>query len=316
MDYVLFAIGLGGVLLGANVLVQGASRLAARLGIPPIVIGLTIVGFGTSAPEIIVSGIASATGEPDTALGNVIGSNVANIGLVLGVTALMAPMVPDRTVLRREGPLMVLVSVAFLLLAFSGEYTRWQGAIMLLLLALFLYLSFRWSRSDAPSAMLGDIEEIPASSGQAANVPRQIGYVVVGIALLFGGGQALISGAVGIAETFGIPDFVIASTLIAIGTSVPELATSIVASIRKEADIAVGNVIGSNLFNLLAVLGIASVINDIPIGSTVQQLDMPVMVAFSVVALAFARSGHKMDRWEGAVLLVAYVSYMALLLLR
>ncbi|MDZ7727818.1 MAG: calcium/sodium antiporter [Dehalococcoidia bacterium] len=316
MDYLLFAIGLGGVLLGANILVQGASRLAARLGVPPIVVGLTIVGFGTSAPEIIVSGIASATGDPDTALGNVVGSNVANIGLVLGVTALMSPMIPDRTVLRREGPVMVLVSVAFLLLAFSGEYTRWQGAIMLLVLAVFLYLSFRWSREDAPPAMLGDVEDIPVATGRAANIPLQIGYVVVGIAMLFGGGQALIDGRDRHRGDVRHPQFVIASTLIAIGTSVPELATSVVASMKKEADIAVGNVIGSNLFNLLAVLGIASVIADIPIDTTVQRLDMPIMVGFSVVALIFARSGHKMDRWEGAVLLVAYVSYMALLLLR
>lgn len=316
MDYLLFAIGLGGVLLGANILVQGASRLATRLGVPPIVVGLTIVGFGTSAPEIIVSGIASATGDPDTALGNVVGSNVANIGLVLGVTALMSPMIPDRTVLRREGPVMVVVSAAFLFLAFTGQYTQWQGAIMLLVLAVFLYLSFRWSREDAPPAMLGDVEEIPVAGGRSVNIPLQVGYVVVGIAMLFGGGQALITGAVGIAETFGIPQFVIASTLIAIGTSVPELATSAVASFRKEADIAVGNVIGSNLFNLLAVLGIASLIAEIPIDGTVQRLDMPIMVSFSVVALIFARSGHKMERWEGAVLFAGYVSYMALLLLR
>ncbi len=316
--YPLFIIGLVGVLAGAHLLVLGSSRIAASLGIPPVVIGLTIVGFGTSAPEIIISGLASYHGNPDTALGNIVGSNIANVGLVLGATALLYPLRPDRTVLRREGPVMVAVSLVILALAFSGSYERWHGGLMLLALAGFLAMSLFWSRDATPSMASGDIERIepgrPLFSFRA--LPLQIGYVVVGSALLFGGGEALIESATTIADDFGIPEFVIASTVVAIGTSVPEMATSFIAALRRQADIAVGNIIGSNIFNLLCVLGIASSIGVIPVEGLTRVIDMPVMVAFSLVAVAMARWNYHMSRAEGGLLLAAYIAYIAYLLMR
>lgn len=317
LAYVLFVAGLAGVLAGAHVLVVGSSRMAATYGVPPVVIGLTIVGFGTSAPEIIVSGLASLQGDPATALGNVVGSNVANVGLVLGLTALIFPLRPDRTVLRREGPIMVVVSFAFLAVAFTGGYEPWHGAIMLVVLAVFLGVSMRWAR-DEPPEVVAEIEAFERETGllNPSSVWLQVVFVLGGIGMLFAGGQSLITGAVDIAEDFGIPEFVVASTLVAMGTSVPELATSAVAAMKREADIAVGNIIGSNLFNLLAVLGIASLIGAIPVEGIVRWVDMPVMVAFSVVAVAMARTGWVMARWEGAVLLSAYVIYIGYLLAR
>lgn len=316
LAYIFFLIGLAAILAGAQLLVVGASRFAATFGVPPIVIGLTIVGFGTSAPEIVISGLASFQGDPDTALGNVVGSNIANVGLVLGVAACIYPLVPDRTVLRREGPVMVAVSLAFLALGFTGEYERWHGAIMLAALAVFLLVSLRWTRDEPEFA--AEMEDLEHQTGliRPSSVLKDIVYVLIGIAFLFAGGQALISGATDIAADIGIPEFVVASTLVAIGTSLPELATSITAALKKEADIAVGNVIGSNIFNLLGVLGIAAVIAPIPVEGVVQQVDLPAMVAFSLVAMAMARWGYHIARWEGAALLLVYVAYVGFLLAR
>ncbi len=317
LAYLLFVLGLLGVLAGAQLLVSSSSRLAAMLGVPPIVVGLTIVSFGTSAPEIVISGLASYQGHPETALGNVVGSNIANVGLVLALAAVIYPLRPDRTVLRREGPVMVVISLVFLAVAFTGGYERWHGAVMLAVLAALLVVSLRWSREAGPGALAGGVEIIQVRPRLSVwRAMGQAGYAVVGIGLLFGGGQALVSGAVDIAEQFSVPQFVIASTLVAIGTSVPELATSVVAALRKQADIAVGNIIGSNIFNLLAVLGIASLAGAIPVEGIVQQVDMPVMAAFSIVAVAAARWRYSMTRWEGGALLAAYVLYLSFLLVR
>lgn len=304
-------------MLGAHILVLGASRLAAAVGISPLIIGLTVVGFGTSAPEMVVSAVASFQGNPETALGNVTGSNVANVGLILGTAALIMPLRPDRSVVVRDGPLMIVITIAVVALAFTGEFTRLIGIGLLLGLAAYLIANYFFSQRE-PSAIVAEIEEFEETVGllKDGGKWKQVAYVVGGLALLLVGGQTMVTGAVDIAEGLGISEFVIASTIVAIGTSTPELATSVVAAFKREADIAVGNVVGSNVFNLLGVLGIGAVIAGIPVSDIVRDIDMPLVLAFSVAMLVFAATGKGIGRVQGVVLLVAYVAYMAYLLAR
>lgn len=317
LSYFLFAIGLAGVMLGAHILVLGASRLAAAVGISPLIIGLTVVGFGTSAPEMVVSAVASFQGNPETALGNVTGSNVANIGLILGTAALIMPLRPDRSVVRRDGPLMLAITIVVVALAFTGEFTRVIGIGLLLGLAAYLVANYFFSKRE-PSAIVAEVAEFEETVGllKGNGKWKQVAYVVGGLALLLAGGQTMVTGAVEIAEGLGISEFVIASTIVAIGTSTPELATSVVAAFKREADIAVGNVVGSNVFNLLGVLGIGAVIAGIPVSDTIRDIDMPLVLGFTVAMLVFAATGRGIGRVQGVVLLVAYVAYMVYLLAR
>lgn len=314
---VLFVAGLAGVVAGAHFLVLGASRLAAAVGVPSIVIGLTVVGIGTSTPELVVSGAAALNDQPATALGNVVGSNIANVGLILGVSALIAPLIPDRTVLVREGPILIGVSIIFLLLGLTGSFEWWLGVASLAGLAGFLWLSLKWSR-DEPEAVVAEVEQFEEETGLVKPEPRwrSGAYIAGGIALLVAGGQSMVTGAVDIADAVGIPEFVVASTLVALGTSMPELATSVVAAVRREADIAIGNVIGSNLFNLLGVLGLAAVLTPIPVDGDAQRIDLPWMTGLALIGVLFARQGYRLGRREGAALLVAYAVYVTWLVLR
>ncbi len=317
LSYFLFAIGLAGVMLGAHILVLGASRLAAAVGISPLIIGLTVVGFGTSAPEMVVSAVASFQGNPETALGNVTGSNVANIGLILGTAALIMPLRPDRSVVRRDGPLMLAITIAVVALAFTGEFTRVIGIGLLLGLAAYLVVNYFFSRRE-PSAIVAEVAEFEETVGllNGGGKWKQVAYVVGGLALLLVGGQTMVTGEVDYADGLANSEFVIASTIVAIGTSTPELATSVVAAFKREADIAVGNVVGSNVFNLLGVLGIGAVIAGIPVSDTIRDIDMPLVLGFTVAMLVFAATGRGIGRVQGVVLLVAYVVYMVYLLAR
>lgn len=317
LAYFFFVGGLVAVVAGAHLLVLGASRLAAGLGIPPLVIGLTVVGFGTSAPELVVSAIAAVQNNPETALGNVTGSNIANVGLILGVAALITPLRPDRNVVRRDGPIMVAVSLVFVLLAFMGDFELWHGIVMLASLAVYLFFNFRWSRNE-PAEVVAEVEEFEAATGllNPSSLPKQIVFIVAGLGLLIAGGQTMVSGAVDIASDLGIPEFVVASTIVALGTSMPELATSVLAAIKREADIAIGNVVGSNVFNLLGVLGVATVIREIPVRGDIQNFDFPIVLAFAVVAVALLALRRQLGRPEGVLLLVGYVGYLAFLLSR
>ena len=317
MSILLFIGGLVAVLAGAQALVVGASRLAASFGISPIVIGLTVVGFGTSAPEMVVSALASFEGEPETALGNVLGSNIVNVGLVLGVSAAIYPLRPDRSVLRREGPVMIFASIGVTLVALNGVIERPFGILMLLAMAVFLVMSLRGSRQDS-AEIAREVEEFEETTHLLGPGSRllEMGLVLAGLVLLVGGGHSLVTGAVDIAESAGIPEFVIASTMVAIGTSVPELATSIIAAFKREADIAVGNVIGSNLFNLLVVLGLAVLIQPVDVSDTIKLVDLPLMTAFAIGAIVIARTGWRIGRLEGWLLMLCYAGYLALLLLR
>jgi len=315
MDIVGLLIGLAALYFGAEWLVRGAAQLASAFGVRPLVIGLTVVGFGTSMPEVVVSALAAARGEPDIALGNVVGSNIANLGLIMALAALVSPMRSDLNLLKREGPLMLAVSLAVWALAWTGLYSRWQGAGMLVGLALFVFFSLRWARREQASVE-AEFEQFGVEHkllAQRARM-RQLGLVVAGLGVLIVGSHLLVSSALALARTLGVPEFVIATTLVAVGTSLPELATSVVAAVRRQADISMGNLVGSNIFNLLGVLGLSAAIRPIPVAASVRNSELLWMVGFAAATIFILRTGHRISRSEGGALLAAYAVFLFLLL--
>ncbi|WP_019558740.1 calcium/sodium antiporter [Thioalkalivibrio sp. ALE12] len=313
------AVIVGLILLtwSADRFVFGASAFARGVGVSPLVIGLTIVAFGTSAPELVVSVLASLQGNPGVAVGNAIGSNIANIALVLGAAAVVAPLAIGRGMVRRELPILLLVSFGALLLLVGGELGRMEGIALLAGLTAFtawMALTARRAQQasgeDAPEVVRGMVETIPDSD----RLGPAIAWLVFGLLLLLASSQALVWGAVEIAEQLGVSDLVIGLTIVAIGTSLPELATSVVAAFRREAGLAIGNVVGSNLFNLLAVLAVPALIAPLAIDADVLARDYPVMLALTVALflIALGRRGQIL-RWQGALLLVAFASYLVYL---
>ncbi|MEE9236013.1 MAG: calcium/sodium antiporter [Candidatus Acidoferrales bacterium] len=303
--------GLAALYLGAEWLVRGAARLAASLGVRPLVIGITVVGFATSMPEVVVSTLAAFRGQTDTALGNIIGSSIANPGLILGIAALLSPLRSDLGLLKREGPVMVGVTVLVCGLAWTGGYTRWQGALLLAGLMVFLWFSLRWARREPP-AVEAEFERLEARRRLLLQEPRarQVRLIVVGLVLLGVGGHLLVTSALALARRFGISEIVIAASLVAVGTSLPELATSIVAAARRQTDISVGNIIGSNIFNLLGVLGLSALVRPIPVSVSVRNFEMVWLLGFAAATLLVLRTGHRISRFEGAALLTAYAAFL------
>jgi len=312
MSLVIGSIILGLVLLvwGADRFVMGAAALARNLGVSPLLIGLTIVGFGTSAPEVLVSGMAALQGNPGLAVGNAVGSNIANIGLILGMTALVAPLLVKSDVLRREYPLLLLVSVGVYLLLLDGRLDQFDGAIMLVGLAATLFWVIRIGKHRAASDPLEQEfeEEIPTDlSTLAASL-----WFIVGLVVLLVGSRMLVWGAVTIATSFGVSDLVIGLTIVAIGTSLPELAASVMSTIKGEDDIAVGNIIGSNIYNMLGVLCLPGLLSPTGIDQMVLTRDMPLMLALTIALLVmgWGHKGHgRINRFEGAVLLACFIAY-------
>ena len=309
----LFSLVISLVLLyfGAEWLIRGAAQIAVHFGVRPLVVGLVIVGFGTSMPEVVVSSLASFHGHSETALGNVIGSNIANSGLILASATLVRPMQCDLGLLRREGPLLVVLTCLVWAIAFTGSYSRLFGAVAVLGLVVFVLLTLYWARRQGAKLEheFREFEKAEAISTKAAILP-QIGLVFVGIVLLMGGGQLLVNAAVAIARRLGVSELVIAMTMISVGTSVPELATSIVAALRRQGDISIGNIIGSNIFNLLGVLGLSALIRPIDVPSRIRSFDLPWMVGFAVLTVIFLRTGRRLSRWEGAILLGVYGAFL------
>jgi len=308
-DVLLLIIGIGVLYYGAEWLVRGSARLAGSLGVSPIVVGLTIVSFGTSAPELVVGTVAALSGSPDIAIGTVMGSNLANIGLILGLTALFRPLDVHARVVWREMPLMLLVTAVLYPLAMDLELSRADGVALLLALVAYLIFVFQ-SVSDEPPEVMDEYEDFMKASSQAASRVelQDIFWVVAGSASLVLGGYAIVEGAVQVAGALGISQVVIGLTVVAVGTSLPELATSLVAAVRNEADIAVGNVIGSNIFNITAILGTVAVIEPIPIAQTLLTRELAAVMAMSLLLFPVLRSGWRIRRWEGAILLGAYVA--------
>lgn len=320
ITFVYLIAGLVLLVAGAEVLVRGAAKLAAQFGIPPLVIGLTVVAFGTSAPETAVSVQAAFNGSGDIAIGNVLGSNIANVLLILGVTSLVAPLVVSRQLIRLDVPIMIGASLVTYALAWDGSLSRLDGAV--LFAAVVCYTLFLVVSSRRASAVAAGDDEFAREFG--LNEPPRpyaslinAGLVVVGLVLLVAGSHFLVEGAVSLARALGLSELVIGLTVIAIGTSLPELATSILAAIRGERDIAVGNIVGSNIFNLLCVLGLASLVSPeaIKVAASALAFDFPVVIAVALACLPIFFTGYSISRWEGLLFLAYYVAYTTYLVM-
>lgn len=309
MSALLIVAGLVGLFVGGELLVRFATQLAQRLGISSLVIGLTVVAFGTSAPELAASLTAALRGSPEIALGNVIGSNTANIGLILGLSALVTPLVSGARFLRRELPFMVLTGAALLPLLLDGRLGRFEGVGLLVVLVIYLLVLFRTGEASPP-------EPVSETGVRARSGPLWLSLLGIagGLALLVGGAQALVAGAVTVATALGVPETVIGLTLVAVGTSLPELVSSLAAASKGEGDLALGNIVGSNIFNVLAILGISSLVQPLAAPFASLETDLWIMLGFTLLAVLFLTTRLVLSRWEGALLLGLYAGYAAWLL--
>ena len=306
----------GGLLVlvwSADRFVAGAAALARHFGMAPLLIGMLIVGFGTSAPEMLVSALASLEGSPGIALGNAFGSNIANIGLILGLTALISPIAVHSTVLRRELPVLLGVTLLVIALMVDLDLSRFDALVLLGVFSGLVFWSIRQSRHEGDDALAKDVE---AEAARALSLKPAIIWTIVGLVLLIASSRVLVWGAVEMAVLFGVSDLLIGLTVVAVGTSLPELASSIIAIRRKEHDIALGNVIGSNLFNTLAVVGIAGMIAPIDTPPEILYRDLPVMFGFTALLVlfcyGFGRQG-RVNRIEAGVLIAGFVGYTSYL---
>ncbi|MDX1588191.1 MAG: calcium/sodium antiporter [Oleiphilaceae bacterium] len=310
MLYTLYLLlGIGLLTFGGDLLIRGALSVAKRIGISPLLSGLVIVGFGTSAPELVVSVNAAIDGQPDIAIGNVVGSNIGNILLILGVCALICPMTVRPLALRRDAITVVAASLLFVGLVWGEALGRPDAAVFLLSLCAYLVWAYRTERyQDVPSG-----EMHVAQGEEVSTAPRSVLWtsiaIVSGLGLLIGGSQVLLKGAIGIAEALQVPEAVIGLTLVAVGTSLPELSVSVIAAFRRHADVAVGNILGSNIFNLLGILGLSAILQPLPVAERILQFDQWVMLGTAVLLLLFLYTGRRLSRPEGAVLLAGYIAY-------
>ena len=310
LQIVLFIIGLAALYFGADWLVKGASRFASALHIKPVVIGLTIVAFGTSTPELVTSVIAGVKHLNDIAMGNVIGSNIANIGLILGLSALVRPLAVDSKLVIREMPIMAGISLLLYFMGSDGTLSRMEGAVLLLGIVAYTVYVYLAALKE-PKAVEQEFEEFVGTAKN--NILKDLFLIAIGLGGLVGGAHFLVQSAVFIAKSVGISELVIGLTVIAVGTSLPELATSVVAAIRKESDISVGNVIGSNIFNILAVLGVAALVRPLQVNPASLRVDIPIMLIFSVFLIPIITWKFVITRGQGLLLLISYGIYVFLL---
>lgn len=312
----MFVLGLAALIAGAEALVRGASRLAAAWGISPLVIGLTVVAFGTSAPEMAVSVGAAVAGTSDLAVGNVVGSNIANVLLILGISALVAPLLVAEQIIRQEIPVMIGASLVVVAMALDGRIGRVEAGMLFTLVVVYSAFLVVQSRRASQAATDEFASEIPTSRWDR-HWSVQAALVIGGLALLVLGADWLVGAAVTFAKVMGVSDLVIGLTVVAVGTSMPEIATSLIAALRGQRDIAVGNVVGSNIFNLLAVLGAAGVVSTGGLGvpDAARNFDLWVMLAVAFACLPILLTGREIARWEGVVFLGYYAAYVLYLIL-
>lgn len=308
----LLMIGVALLTAGGEALIRGSLAAANRLGVSPLLSGLVIVGFGTSMPELVVSVIAAIKQQPDIAIGNVVGSNIGNCLLILGICALIAPMAVKPSALRRDAVTVVAASLLFLILVGGSALGRADGAIFLMSLLAFVVWAYRSERlHPADSAELHKAEAQELTALPKSAVWTSV-MVITGLLLLISGSQVLLVGAIGIAEHFRVSEAVIGLTLVAVGTSLPELSISVIAALRGHADVAIGNVLGSNIFNLLGILGVSALLQPLPVHPRVLHFDQWVMLGTSLLVLFFLYTGNRLSRLEGAILLVGYGIYVGL----
>jgi cation:H+ antiporter len=307
-----FVAGLVGLVAGAEWLVRGSASIAAALGVRPLVIGLTIVALGTSAPEMAVSVLAALDARGDVAIGNIVGSNIANLGLILGTTALIQPLTMQRTVVLREIPIMIAAALIAAIMAYDGRLSRIDGILLLACGAAYLGIMFRIGQA-LPEIPLE--QAVPRAPTRRALL-QHAATALAGLLLLIVSGRLLVTAAVAAASAMGVSDLVIGMTVVAIGTSLPELATSVLAALRGFGEIAVGNVIGSNILNIFAILGTTATVHPLGARPEIFNLEIPMMLAFSLAVLPLASRGMKLVRWEAALLLGAYVGFLTILVSR
>ncbi|MDQ3099808.1 MAG: calcium/sodium antiporter [Bacteroidota bacterium] len=298
MDALLTIVGLGALVIGAEVMIRGAVEIALRARISPLVVGLTVVSLGTSVPELLVSLLAALKGSPAIAIGNVVGSNIVNISLVLGLSILIMPIEVDRDARRIHWPVMMLVTIAFIGLLWDDEFTRWEGIIFTLLLATYVVGMVRSSRKK--QALEGSLPPV-----SAVPIWRSLLMLIIGIAALGFGADRFVEGAVGLARTFGVSDQLIGVTIVAVGTSLPELITSVMAAIRRQPDISLGNLVGSNIFNLLGIVGVTATVHPIIVDHRNFMIDLLAMFAIALLLFPLMKS-VKLGRWQGAILCILY----------
>lgn len=306
-----FFVGLAGLVYGADVFVKGAASLALRFGVSRLVIGMTVVGFGTSLPELSVNLSAAFSGRLDLAVGNIVGSNIANIGLILGIAALVAPLTIHVSLLKLEIPLLLLVSAGLWLLGSNGQLGRPDGALLLLgFVALLLLIGY--SGRHEPRQIEADIVEggVPSSVDATRATWQDLTWIGVGFVLLLVASRLMVGAAVDLARLWGMSELVIGLTIVAIGTSLPELAASTLAALRGETDIAIGNVLGSNLFNILLILGVTAVITPLPLDPTLIRVQIPVMILFAALLYPLSLRGRSIGRPAGALLLSAFFGFL------
>lgn len=308
----LSAAGLGALLLGAEFLVRGASRLAAAVGISPLVIGLTVVALGTSTPELAVGVRAALTGQPDIALGNVVGSNIFNVLFILGISALITPLVVSQQLVRLDVPIMIGVSVLLLLLALDGRLSRLDGTLLFAGIVSYTLFAVLESRGETAKVVAEYAEAYGETSvGGGRRIVAQVAFILIGLALLVIGARWLVDGAVVLARALGVSELVIGLTIVAAGTSLPEVAASVVAAFRGERDIAVGNVVGSNIYNVLAILGVSAIVSrdGVAVATAALRFDIPVMIAVALACLPIFFTAHRIVRWEGLLFVGYYLAY-------
>lgn len=320
MNFLLFIAGLVGLVIGANLLVRGASKLALSFGISPLVVGLTIVAFGTSAPEVAVSVGAVLDGKTDLAVGNVVGSNIFNVLFILGLSALITPLVVNMQLIRQEVPIMLGASLLLLALGLDGRISFLDGLLLFVLVVAYTVFLIVQSRREGKAAQDALSEEVPAVSEGSwdSKLPAQLLLIAAGLAALVVGSDWLVTSAVAFAKQLGVSDLVIGLTIVAAGTSMPEVATSITAAIKGERDIAVGNVVGSNTFNILGCLGISGIVSGdlgLVLPASLLAFDIWVMLAVALACLPVFLTGREIARWEGGVFLGYYVAYVTYLIL-
>jgi len=295
---------------GADRLVSGSSSIALRLGIKPLIIGLTVVAFGTSSPELAVSFLSALEGKGDIAIGNIIGSNIVNIGLILGISALIKPITVNRQIIKIDTFVMIGVSLLFVFFLWDSYISRIEGIILFALLIGYIIMNIRITLKDRSEAKpIEDALEIKKN-----NIWLDILFIVFGLGLLVWSSDLFVDKAVYFAKMFGLSEAVIGLTIVAIGTSMPELATSVIAAIKGEGDIALGNVVGSNIFNILSIIGIVAIISPIST-SEIRIVDMATMILMAAIIYPLARTGYLIDRKEGGLLILIYIIYTAYLLI-
>lgn len=313
---VLVAIGLGLALLvvGGEVLVRGASSAARKLGVSPLLIGLTLVGFGTSTPELVTSLQAALAGSPGIAVGNVVGSNISNALLILGLTALIAPVAVDRRAFYRDGPVLALVTAAAVWVFLQGELSRLFGliAVGILLTYIVLVWILERKRPDPEGERIEDAAQLKSGWRGSPWVALLLAAAGIGVTIL--GARFLVDGASSLARSYGVSDTIVGLTIVAVGTSAPELVTSVIAALRKQGDVALGNIVGSNLYNLLGILGVTAIVKPIPVPQQIIGVDVWVLAAAAAAMILFALRGMKIFRLEGLALVAGYGAYMAWLL--